>query len=73
MDNNLVYQYNNILNEWYKGKSYDYIYNMILDFIHKYPIVLDIDEIYEINEQIEDNDSIGDIVEKFIEIKYIFT
>ncbi len=65
-------EYNNILNEWYNGKSTEKIYSMIIDWINKYPIVLEIEEISKINDNINDNDSINDIVEEFITIKLVF-
>ncbi len=70
MDNNLLLDYNNIIEEWYSGKSVDTIYNMIINWIDKYPIVLEIEEINNIYDSINNNDSINDIVEDFFKIKY---
>ena len=60
-------EYSNIINEWYKGKSVEGIYNMIIDWIEKYPILLEIDEINTVNNCIDNHDSINDIVEDFIQ------
>ncbi len=69
MDNNLWLDYNNIIEEWYNGKSVDSIYNMIINWIEKYPKVLEIEEISNIYDSINYNDSINDIVEDFLKIK----
>jgi hypothetical protein len=59
-------EYNNIINEWYNGKSVEKIINMIINWIDKYPKLLEIEEINKINNSINDNDSINDIVEELV-------
>ena len=63
-------EYNNIVNEWYNGKSCESIYTMIINWIDKYPQVLEIEEMSNIYDSINYNDSINDIVEDFFKIKY---
>ena len=65
-------EYKYIIDEWYNGKSTERIYNMIVEWINKYPKLLEIEElnniINKIDNSIDNDDSINDIVEEFIKI-----